>query len=144
MVGLLTALPGTRLFTRLSSEGRILSRSTGNNVEAVLNFVPTLDPVALTEGYRGLVKGLYAPREYYRRVLTFLGDYRPAGPRTQMHLSDVRTFIRSLWVLGVTRPGRWEFWKFLARSWISHRDAFAVAVELAIRGHHFRLVAADL
>jgi radical SAM superfamily enzyme YgiQ (UPF0313 family) len=144
MVGLLTALPGTRLFTRLSSEGRILSRSTGNNVEAVLNFVPTLDPVALTEGYRGLVKGLYAPREYYRRVLTFLGDYRPAGPRTQMHLNDVRTFIRSLWVLGVTRPGRWEFWKFLARSWISHRDAFAVAVELAIRGHHFRLVAADL
>lgn len=144
MVGLLTALPGTRLFTRLTSEGRILRQSTGNNVEAVLNFVPMLDPAALTEGYRRLVKDLYAPREYYRRVMTFLGDYHPTGPRTRMYLEDVRTFLRSLWVLGITKPGRWEFWKFLGRAWVTHRDAFGVAVELAIRGHHFRLVAADL
>jgi len=141
MVGLLTALPGTRLFTRLTAEGRMVGRSTGNNLDAVLNFVPTLDPAVLTEGYRRLVKDLYAPRAYYQRALSFLRDYRPAGPRSRPHMGDMLAFLRSLWVMGVAEPGRREFWKFLCRSWVSHRGAFAEAVELAIRGYHFRAVA---
>jgi radical SAM superfamily enzyme YgiQ (UPF0313 family) len=144
MVGLLTALPGTRLFTRLTKEGRMLTESTGNNVEAVMNFIPKLDPAILTEGYRHLVKNLYAPREYYQRVLTFLGEYRPAGPRARLRLADLRSFLFSIWVMGVATRGRCEYWKFLYRSWISHRQAFAEAVELAIKGHHFRIVAAAL
>lgn len=43
MVGLLTALPETQLFKRLQKEGRLLGHSTGNNLDAVLNFVPKLD-----------------------------------------------------------------------------------------------------
>ena len=39
MVGLLTAIPGTRLHTRLAREGRLLSSSTGTNVEATCNFI---------------------------------------------------------------------------------------------------------
>ena len=144
MVGMLSALPGTRLFTRLTNEGRMIARSTGNNLDAFLNFIPTLDPATLTEGYRRLVKDLYTPREYYRRILTFLKEYRPSGPRTAPHLADVRAFFRSLWVMGVAEPGRWEFWKFLCRSWLLHRRAFSEAVELAIRGYHFRVVAARL
>lgn len=148
MVGLLTALPGTRLFTRLTAEGRLTRPTSGNNLDAILNFIPTLDPKLLTEGYRKLVKDLYSPAEYYRRALAFLHDYRPApptpraGPRTR--LADFRAFLASLWVIGVAAPGRWEFWKFLTRSWLFHRRAFAEAVELAIRGHHFRTVAAGL
>lgn len=144
MVGLLTALPGTRLFTRLTAEGRMLGNSTGNNVDAVLNFATTLDPTTLTSGYRRLVKDLYRPKDYYRRTLTFLRDYRPSGPRTRPHMGDVLTLLRSAWIMGVRVPGRWEFWKFMCRSWIGHRRAFAEAVELAIRGHHFRVVAAEL
>jgi radical SAM superfamily enzyme YgiQ (UPF0313 family) len=144
MVGMLSALPGTRLFARLTREGRIIGRSTGNNLDAALNFVPALDATTLTEGYRRLVKDLYSPREYYRRTLRFLGDYRPSGPPTTLHMADLVAFIRSLWMMGVARPGRWEFWKFIWRSLVSHRRAFAEAVELAIRGYHFRVVAADL
>jgi radical SAM superfamily enzyme YgiQ (UPF0313 family) len=144
MVGLLTALPGTRLFSRLTSEGRMLGRSSGNNLDAVLNFKSTLDPTVLTEGYRRLVKDLYAPRAYYRRVRTFLREYRPTGPRGRLQRSDIRAFLGSLWVIGVARRGRWEYWKFLARSLLCHRRAFAEAVELAIRGHHFRVVAARM
>jgi radical SAM superfamily enzyme YgiQ (UPF0313 family) len=144
MVGMLTALPGTRLFTRLTREGRMLGHSTGNNLDAVLNFIPTLDAAALTEGYRRLVKNLYSPREYYRRIHTFLREYRPAGPRTRPQMADFRAFVSSLWVMGVAEPGRWQYWKFLCRSWLSHRRAFAEAVELAIRGRHFRVVAARL
>jgi radical SAM superfamily enzyme YgiQ (UPF0313 family) len=144
MVGLLTALPGTRLFTRLTAEGRMIARSTGNNLDAVLNFVPSLDARTLTEGYRRLVKDLYTPREYYRRVLTFLREYRPAGPRSRLAWDDVRAFLRAMWVLGVAKSGRWQFWKFLCRSWLLHRDKFGPAVELAIRGHHFRMIAMSL
>ena len=144
MVGLLTALPGTRLFTRLTNEGRMTGRTTGNNVEAVLNFIPAMDAGTLVEGYRRLVRELYAPREYYRRALTFLRDYRPVGARRRPRLAELRAFVRSLWVMGMAEPGRWEFWKFLCRSWLSHRRAFAEAVELAIRGYHFRVVVSRL
>lgn len=144
MVGLLTALPGTQLFARLTREGRLTSHSTGNNLDGVLNFIPRLEPGLLTDGYRRLVKNLYKPREYYRRALAFLREYRPAGPPTRPTLSDVRTFIRSLWAMGVAEPGRWEFWKYLGRSCLSHRRAFAEAIELAIRGYHFRAVAAGV
>ncbi len=144
MVGMLTALPGTRLFTRLTKEGRMIGKSTGNNLDAVLNFVPTLDPKVLTEGYRRLLKDLYAPREYYRRILTFFHEYRPVRRRTRLSRSDLRAFVSSLWVMGVAKPGRWEFWKFLSKSLISHRRSFAEAVELAIHGYHFRVVAAAL
>lgn len=141
MVGMLTALPGTRLFTRLTKENRIMSRSTGNNLDAVLNFAPMLDRTILTEGYRRLVKELYAPRQYYQRIETFLRDYRPTGPSMRLSRTDVRAFLASMWVIGVATPGRVAYWKFLARSLVSHRRAFSEAIELAIRGHHFRHIA---
>ena len=144
MVGLLNALPGTRLFTRLTREGRMIGQSTGNNVDAILNFIPTLDPAVLTEGYRRLVKDLYSPREYYQRILTFLSEYRPVGPRARPHFGDLGSLIRSTWAMGVAKPGRWQFWKFLCRSGFSYPRAFTEAFELAIYGYHFRAVAGSL
>lgn len=141
MVGLLTALPGTRLANRLTTEGRLLGRSRGNNLDAALNFIPKLEPDALTEGYRRLVKDLYTPREYYQRARVFLRAYRPTGPRGRFRSTELRVLARSLWVLGIAAPGRWEFWKFIARSLLSHRQAIGEAIDLAIRGHHFRIVA---
>ena len=143
MVGMLTALPGTKLFTRLTREGRLLGPSTGNNLDGVLNFVPTLDASVLTQGYRWLLQELYAPHAYYERILTFLRSYRPSRPRVPT-LSDVLAFVRSVWVMGVLRPGRWRFWAFLCRCSLFHRRAFAEAIDLAIRGHHFRTIAANL
>ncbi len=52
-----------------------------------------------------------------------LREYRPSGPRTMPHLGDLRALLRSLWTMGVTTPGRWEFWKFLTRSALFHRRA---------------------
>jgi radical SAM superfamily enzyme YgiQ (UPF0313 family) len=72
MVGLLTALPETRLYQRLMKEGRLEAESTGNNTQAALNFRPKLDREFLVNGYRELMKELYEPRNYYRRIRTFL------------------------------------------------------------------------
>ena len=144
MVGLLQALPGTRLFSRLKEEGRILHDASGNNVEASLNFVPKLDREVLVEGYRSLVKRLYTPRMYYRRILTFLREYRPQGQGIHLSWRDVEAFIKSLWVMGIVSRGRRQYWKFLTKALLFHRRAFPEAMTLAIIGYHFRRVASAL
>jgi radical SAM superfamily enzyme YgiQ (UPF0313 family) len=144
MVGLLTALPHTRLFARLKEEGRILGESTGNNVEAFLNFVPKLDRTVLVDGYRSLVKHLYSPQVYYARALTFLRQYRSRGPRAPVCWNDVRALFHSVWTMGVRTRGRREYWKFMARSLLFHPRKFVQAATLAILGHHFRIVAGRL
>jgi len=144
MVGLLQALPGTRLFSRLKQEGRILHDASGNNVEVSLNFIPKLDREVLIEGYRSLVKRLYTPHLYYRRILTFLREYRPQGQRIHLSWCDIKAFLKSLWVMGVLTRGRREYWKFFTKSLLFHRRAFPEAMTLAIIGHHFRRVASAL
>jgi radical SAM superfamily enzyme YgiQ (UPF0313 family) len=144
MVGLLTALPHTRLFERLKQEGRLLRESSGNNVEAVLNFVPRMDRETLVAGYRRLVRQLYAPRMYYRRALTFLARYQPQGPAVRVSAADVRAFLRSLWLLGVRHRGRRAYWQYMLQVLARYPRTFGQAMTLAITGHHFRSVAAEL
>jgi radical SAM superfamily enzyme YgiQ (UPF0313 family) len=144
MVGLLNAIPATRLFDRLKKEGRILRESTGNNLDAIVNFVPKLNREVLLDGYRALVKQLYTPNVYYRRALTFLRTYQPRGPRLPHPWVDLLAFLRSLWLLGVRTRGRREYWKYLAKSLLLYPRAFGEAVDLAITGYHFRKVAATL
>jgi len=50
MVGLLNALPQTRLWQRLRREGRLEAESTGNNTDAELNFKPKLNRDFLQSG----------------------------------------------------------------------------------------------
>ncbi len=144
MVGLLQALPGTRLFSRLAEEGRILHDASGNNGDASLNFVPRLDRETLVEGYRALVQRLYTPKMYYQRILTFLRAYHPRGQGMHLSWCDVKAFLKSLWILGCLSRGRREYWKFFVRTLLLHRRAFPEAMTLAIIGYHFRRVASAL
>jgi len=52
MVGLLNALPDTKLYARLKREGRLLNQSTGNNADGTTNFAPCMKMEALREGWR--------------------------------------------------------------------------------------------
>ena len=144
MVGLLTALPGTRLFSRLSVEGRILGQSTGNNLDGTLNFVPTLERSVLVDGYRELVNALYKPEVYYQRIRTFYRSYRPSPMSGAVTRSDVRALLLSLWHLGIVQPGRRQYWRLLIASMLRGPQTFANAVELAIRGYHFRMIARSI
>lgn len=140
MVGILTALPGTRLWQRLQAEGRILRESTGNNFEGVVNFVPRLDCDTLVQGYRSLVRYLYQPKNYYDRVLCFLSEF---NPRSSAFWSwpELMAVVKAMWVMGLWSRGRRAYWAFLGRVLLRHPRAFADAIALAIVGHHFRRVA---
>jgi len=141
MVGLLTALPGTRLYRRLMQEGRLETASTGNNTQATLNFRPTLGREFLISGYRELMRKLYEPRHYYRRIRTFL-DHKPATvSRGRLSWTDFRAFLKSLWLLGVWHRGRVAYWWFFITTLVRRPSQFHHALELAIIGYHFRRVA---
>jgi radical SAM superfamily enzyme YgiQ (UPF0313 family) len=144
MVGLLTALPQTRLWQRLKREGRLETTSTGNNTDAELNFQPKLNRDFLQNGYRELVKNLYEPRQYYRRIRTFLKTHRPAGPRGQLTRADILAFLKSTLVLGVWYRGRIGYWRLVIGTLLRRPRQFPIAIELAIMGYHFRRVAQSL
>jgi radical SAM superfamily enzyme YgiQ (UPF0313 family) len=141
MVGLLTALPETRLYHRLLLEGRLETASTGNNTQAELNFRPVLSREYLISGYRDLMKRLYEPRHYYRRIRTFLKHWKPGVSRKRFSPSDIQAFLKSLWLLGVWHRGRFAYWKFCFTTLLTQPSRFHQALELAIVGHHFRRVA---
>jgi radical SAM superfamily enzyme YgiQ (UPF0313 family) len=144
MVGLLTALPQTALYRRLAGEGRILAETCGNNTNAVLNFVTRLDRDLLMSGYRDLMRRLYAPGNYYRRIHAFLRSFEPRGPGPRLSPGDVKAFVKSLWLLGVWHPGRSRYWMLFWSTLLASPRKLPAAVELSILGYHFRKVASGL
>jgi radical SAM superfamily enzyme YgiQ (UPF0313 family) len=146
MVGLLTALPQTRLYQRLRNEGRILTESTGNNTRAVLNFVPKLDRDFLLTGYRRLMESLYEPRTYYQRIRVFLEHHsaRRSRPNFRFTGAEMKAFFKSIWMLGLRHSGRWAYWRFAFSVLCKRPSQFREAIELAIVGYHFRRMAGEL
>ncbi|HML59259.1 MAG TPA: DUF4070 domain-containing protein [Solidesulfovibrio sp.] len=140
MVGILTAMPKTRLWRRLQSENRLLGDATGENTDASLNFIPTMSREALINGYKRLLSTLYAPECYYDRINTFLKNYNPTA-RGKLVRSDFQAFLKSLWRIGVLSRARLDYWKLILKTALTKRKALPVAVELAILGRHFQLVA---
>jgi radical SAM superfamily enzyme YgiQ (UPF0313 family) len=144
MVGLLTALPQTRLWQRLKREGRLEAASSGNNTQAELNFKPKLNREFLQAGYRDLMKKLYEPKVYYQRVRTFLKNHHPTGPGLRLSWADFTAFLKSFWLLGVWYRGRVAYWRFFWSTLLRRPRHFRRAIEFAIVGYHFRRVAKQL
>jgi radical SAM superfamily enzyme YgiQ (UPF0313 family) len=138
MVGMLTALPGTKLFERLQREGRLLGPSSGNNSDGTTNFLPRMDLQALRDGYRNLIASIYAPRPYYRRVRTFLREFHPPKLSLRFNPKALAAFARSAVSLGVIGRERFQYWRLLAWTLFRRPSLFQMAVKLAIYGHHFR------
>ena len=144
MVGLLIALPATRLYRRLMGEGRIEAESGGDNTGAVLNFRPKLDREFLLSGYRALMKRLYEPTAYYQRIRVFLDICRPQGQAIGVTRRDLGALLWTLWLLGVRHSGRLAYWRLLASTLLRRPRQFHTAMELVVLGYHFRRVAASL
>jgi radical SAM superfamily enzyme YgiQ (UPF0313 family) len=138
MVGLLNALPDTRLHLRLRREGRLLGRTTGNNVDGTMNFVPRMNADALRAGYKTILRRIYEPSPYYQRVRTFLREYRRPRISESLNWRHVWALTYSSLRLGVIGRERIQYWRLLLWT-LFHRPAhLPLAVTLAIYGHHFR------
>jgi radical SAM superfamily enzyme YgiQ (UPF0313 family) len=158
MVGLLWAIPGTQLFRRLRSEGRIVDAGGGNNVFCdQLNFLPRMDSAKLVEGYREVLKKIYSCEAYYERVKIYLNRAHPkpvkrvAGERTRQQPSrplltreNMRALIHSIVRQGVLGRHQWSYWKFLAQAATRYRRCFGAAMTLAVMGYHFQVMTRKL
>jgi len=144
MVGMLTALPGTRLFERLGREGRLLGATSGNNSDGTTNFLPRMDLTALRDGYRKLIASIYAPRPYYKRVRTFLREFHPPKVPLRFDPKAIAAFVRSAVGLGMIGRERFQYWRLLTWTMFRRPQLLPMAVRLAIYGHHFRRCAAAL
>jgi len=143
MVGLLQAIPGTRLFRRLSKEGRILDAGEGNNTDCRLNFLPRMDAARLIEGYRSVMKRIYGCEAYYERVKLYLSRSRPKGGR-RLTYGNVRALLTSLVLQGVFSKARLSYWKFLLAVTTRYRHSFPAAMTLAVMGYHFQVMTRKL
>jgi radical SAM superfamily enzyme YgiQ (UPF0313 family) len=138
MVGLLNAVPSTRLYDRLKREGRLLRSTTGNNVDGTMNFIPRMGARTLLDGYRDLLRHIYAPGPYYQRMRTFLREYRPPRMRLAIDWSQFWAFVHANVRLGVFGPERFHYWRLLLWTLFQRPALMRIAVTLAIYGHHFR------
>ncbi len=140
MVGLLQALPGTRLYERMKKEGRLQSSSTGDNVDSTTNIVPIMDIETLQNGYREMMNYLYSPKNYYRRIKTLLMEYRQPKYKSRFRPGQLAAFARSTFVLGVIGEERLQYWKMLLWTIVRKHESLSLAVTLSIYGYHFRKV----
>lgn len=138
MVGLLQAIPGTKLYERLRKEGRLQDQVSGDNVDGTTNIVPAMELETLQAGYRRIMRTIYTPRMHYQRIKTFLRQYTLQRNRTHLDLQHILAFFRSVYHLGVLDRDRTQYWKLLV--WVLFRrpSAFPLAITLTIYGYHFR------
>jgi radical SAM superfamily enzyme YgiQ (UPF0313 family) len=144
MVGLLNAPRGTRLYERLKKENRLLKGPfTGDNTDSSLNFIPKMKKETLLDGYHHIVHTIYAPKQYYARITTFLKEFHPHYQINayQLKWSHVVGFFKSMWILGVVDKGRRHFWKFILTVLVRRPKLFPLSLILSAYGFHFRKVA---
>ena len=136
MVGLLNALPRTRLWRRLQSENRLLQETTGENTDGTLNFIPKMDTATLVAGYRRIIGELYSRRMYYKRIRLFLQDYTPTA-RSHITRNDILALIQSMLRIGLFSRSNVLYWKLLFKTALTDFRSLPVAIELSICGEHF-------
>lgn len=142
MVGLLSAIRGTRLHERLNQEGRLLGDDTGNNMDSDVNFIPRMEVKKLIGGYRTILDTIYSPKNYYQRVIRLLREYRPLH-LGKFHLQPgyVGALFKSILFLGIIGRERFHYWKLFFWSLARCPRLFPLAITYAIYGFHFRKVA---
>ena len=142
MVGLLQAPTGTRLYARLARERRLLGPMSGDNADGSTNFVPRMDLEDLKAGHRRILRRIYRPGPYYRRIRTFLREFAPRARRRRSWptLGDGLALFRSVLRLGILGQERFHYWTLLSWTLCRRPGLLPLAINLAVTGHHCRRI----
>jgi radical SAM superfamily enzyme YgiQ (UPF0313 family) len=140
MVGLLQAPPGTKLYERLKSEGRLQGLVSGDNVDGTTNIIPKMDLNQLLKGYQKILSNIYRPRPYYRRIKTFLREYKAPKISIPVDFQRFLAFFRTSIRIGIFGKERIQYWNLLVWTLVRCPKLLPLAVTLAIHGHHFRKI----
>lgn len=138
MIGIMLALPGTKLYRRLESEGRILYESSGNNTNTLdMNFIPVMNRDKLIDGYKKVLRTLYSPEKYFERSLLLISRIPDSVYKKRtLKRNDIKAFLKSF-VLLLSSKYRFSYIRFLIKALMTNPGNFPLAVILSINGYHF-------
>lgn len=138
LVNLLHVLPQTQLWHRLKAEGRLLGDAS-SDTDGTVNFVPKMDKELLVSGYQKILSTIYSQGQYYRRIETFIRNYRPTV-KSRLTILDLRAGLESMWSIGILSKARLLYWKLLIKTAFTKIRALPNAFTLAIYGLHFEII----
>ncbi len=140
MVGLLQAPYGTKLYERLQDEGRVVDAMNGDNADGLTNIIPKMDLPILQKGYHYILEEIYAPNQFYKRVKSFLEEYRPMKSTVRLEWQEILAFFRSIYWLGIRGKERVEYWRLFFWALFKQPQKFPLAITFSIYGFHFTRV----
>ncbi|PKL42986.1 MAG: B12-binding domain-containing radical SAM protein [Planctomycetes bacterium HGW-Planctomycetes-1] len=131
----LKACSGTRLYKRMAAEGRLLTNFIdGDNT----NFIPKMGMEELKKGYEKLLRQIYAPPHYYKRVITFLSEFKRPRKQSKIELQSIIAFFLVIYHIGIRGVERNYFWRLIFWTLFKRPTLFPMAVTMAVYGYNFR------
>ncbi len=144
MVGILNALPGTKLYRRLEKADRLtdshLSGSNTHNMDT--NIVTIMPPNTLKQGYKKVLGSLYDTnlKNYFARCDTLMEQLQHTGFRQRhVRFHEIKALLKSLAIQPFTPYGS-QYLKFVTRNLFRRPHLFAEVITHAVMGHHFHLI----
>ncbi len=140
MVGLLFALPGTRLAQRLRAEGRLgeveCAADDADQCTSGLNFRSLRPRREVLADYRDVVARVYAPAAYFARARRVGRELDRSSHAVQLSarnvLRDLRGFLGMAWMMGIRRSGvRREWWRSVYDSLLHNPAALKIVLSFA-------------
>lgn len=138
-IGLLNALPGTKLYTRLKNENRLTNDSSGNNMDCSTNFITKMNKGFLISEYKQLLLSLYSVKNYYGRIFNFLEEYKPLNSG-DVDFYTANLFFKSLYLLGIKDKNRFYFWKMFFKCIFKYPASLPKALTHAIYFVHYEKI----
>jgi radical SAM superfamily enzyme YgiQ (UPF0313 family) len=140
MVGMLQAIPETRLFDRLEGQNRLSEQFSGNNMSGTTNIIPIMGMDKLLNGYQLIMRQIYSPKHYYKRVRTLLKELKAPEVIEPLNFQRFLSVFRSAIRLGILGKERFHFWSLIIWTLIRKPKLMPTALTLSIYGYHYRKI----
>ena len=148
MIGLLYALPNTQLTRRLEAEGRLfhlasqsVSSTDIDQTTSGLNFSTLIPRSEILKNYIEVLKTVYKPENYYKRVIYTGLNIRPKyrhKPSFSTWLIYMRSFLRVCKKAGFSRETGLRYWMMFFKVILRNPNGIEAAVNLAAMFIHFQ------
>jgi len=148
MLGLMYAIPNTKLTKRLALEGRLFEESSIftdmqtqiDQASSGLNFITLRPRINILRDFVEVLSYIYKPEHYYERIirtclsLKVTNKYKHNFKRT---LKNLRSFSRILRKVGFNRITGKPFWKMFFTVLLKNPKAIEWGVSLSAMFIHF-------
>ncbi len=148
LLGMLYALPNTKLSKRLRKEGRLFEDSSKQKADQImidqttngLNFITTRPRIDILRDFLRVERAIYDPKNYFKRVtytalqLNWIPKYRPGFIKS---LKIGLAFVKLSHQLGKNRSTAWPYYKMLLTVLFRNPKAIEPAINLSAMFIHF-------